>query len=225
MRHSRSQESQAVRPWDGCTGSDRAWGALDLGRSGACLHARIFLGELPIDIEHALTERREVIEGVGGTSINRDVSADTSREPSFEVEAGPVHVDDVFANLRNNSLEFSMVFKNGTGALCHALDGKTKLTSIIRAGEACLECLDEFIESGELGGRRVFRHEPEFGRAGKEGRRSFHLFFFIRGCPDVCTNFEDPGVDDGKRRIWSDARATRNFTWDVKFNKTENSLT
>jgi len=24
---------------------------------------------------------------------------------------------------------------------------------------------------------------------------------------------------------WSDARATRNFTWDVKFNKTENSLT
>jgi len=27
------------------------------------------------------------------------------------------------------------------------------------------------------------------------------------------------------RGFWSDARATRNFTWDVKFNKTENSLT
>jgi len=27
-----------------------------------------------------------------------------------------------------------------------------------------------------------------------------------------------------KYDTWSDARATRNFTWDVKFNKTENSL-
>jgi len=172
-----------------------------------------------------LTERREIIEGISGMSVNRDMSPDTRREPSFKVEVGPVHVNDVFANLGNNSLKFSMVFENGTGALCHALDGEMKLTSIICMGEACLERLDEFIESGELGRRRIFRHEPEFGRAGKEGRRSFHLFFFIRGCPDVCTNFEDPGVDDGKRRIWSDARATRNFTWDVKFNKTENSLT
>jgi len=174
-----------------------------LGCGGACLHARVFLGELPIDIEHALTERREVIEGVGGTSINCDVSADTSREPSFEVEAGPVHVDDVFTNLGNHSLEFSIVFKNGTGALCHALDGETKLTSIIRTGEACLECLDEFIESGELGGLRVFRHEPEFGRASKEGCRSFRLFFFVRGCPDVCMNFEDLGIDDGEGRVLS----------------------
>jgi len=32
--------------------------------------------------------------------------------------------------------------------------------------------------------------------------------------------------DNGLRasRGWSDARATRNFTWDLKFNKTENSL-
>jgi len=89
-----------------------------LGCGGACLRARAFLGKLSIDIEHALTECREVIEGVGGMSINRDVSVDTHREPSFEVEAGPVHVNDVFTNLGNNSLEFSMVFKNGTGALC-----------------------------------------------------------------------------------------------------------
>jgi len=203
MRHSRSQEPQAVRPWGGCTGSHGARRALDLGCGGACLRARDFLGKLSIDIEHALTERREIIEGISGTSINRDVSPDTRREPSFEVEAGPVHVNDVFANLGNNSLEYSMVFKNRTGALCHALDGETKLTSIIHAGEACLERLDEFIESGELDGRCVFRHEPEFRRASKEGRRSFHLFFFIRGCPDVCTNFEDPGIDDGEGRVLS----------------------
>jgi len=177
--------------------------ALDLGCGGACLRARVFLGKLSIDIEHALTERREIIEGISGTSTNRDVSPDTRREPLFEVEAGPVHVNNVFTNLGNNSLKFSMVLKNGTGALCHALNGETKLTSIIRAGEACLERLDEFIESGELGGRRIFHHEPELGRAGKEGRRSFHLFFFIRGCPDVCTNFEDPAVDDGEGRVLS----------------------
>ena len=184
-------------------GSHGARRALDLGCGGACLRARVFLGKLSIDTEHALTERREIIEGISGTSVNRDMSPDTRREPSFKVEAGPVHVNDVFANLGNNSLKFSMVFENGTGALCHALDGETKLTSIIRAGEACLECLDEFIESGELGGRRIFRHEPEFSRARKERRRSFHLFFFIRGCPDVSMNFEDPGIDDGEGRILS----------------------
>ena len=164
---------------------------------------RVFLGKLSIDIEHALTKRGEIIEGISGMSINRDVSPDTRREPSFKVEAGPVHVNNVFANLGNNSLEFSMVFKNGTGALCHALNGETKLTSIIHAGEACLELLDEFIESGELGGRRLFCHEPEFSHAGKEGCRSFHLFSFIHGCPDVCTNFEDPGIDDGEGRVLS----------------------
>ncbi|HTS06148.1 MAG TPA: hypothetical protein VMP68_11245 [Candidatus Eisenbacteria bacterium] len=192
-----------VKPWGGCAGSHGAQRALDLGCGGASLRARVFLGKLSIAIEYTLTKRREIIEGISGMSINCDVSPDTRREPSFEVEAGPVHVNNVFANLGNNSLEFSMVFKNGTGALCHALDGETKLTSVIRAGEACLERLDEFIESGELGGRRVFCHEPEFGRADKEGRRGFHLFFFIRGCPDVCTNFEDPGIDDGEGRVLS----------------------
>jgi len=168
-----------------------------------CLQAWVLLGKLWIDVEHVLTERCKVIEGVGGAPIDHDMSADTHRESSFKVEADPVHVNDVFTNLGNDSLKFSMAFKNRTEALCHALDGETKLTSIICMGEACLERLDEFIEGGKLGGRRVFRHEPEFCCARKEGRRSFHLFFFISRCSDVCMNFEDPGIDNGEGRVLS----------------------
>ena len=179
-------------------------GGLDLdGSGGTCLLARILLGKLSIDIKHALTECSEVIEGIGGMLINHDMSADTCSEPSFKVEVGPAHVNDIFTNLGNDSLEFSVVFKDRTGALCHVLNGEAKLASIICMGEACLECLNEFIEGGELGRRGVFRHEPEFGHTGKEGRRSFHLFFFVSGYPDVCTNFGDLGIDDGEGRVLS----------------------
>jgi len=203
VRHLRSQEPQAVRLWGRCTESHGAQRALDLGCSGVCLRTRVFLGKLSIDIEHVLTKQREIIEGVSETSINRDVSADTHHEPSIEVEAGPVHVNDVVANLGSDGLEFGVVFKNRMEALHPALDGEMKLTSIIHVGEACLERLDEFIESGELGGRRIFHHELEFGCAGKEQRRSFHFFFFIHERPDVCMNFEDPGIDDGEGCVLS----------------------
>ena len=94
-------------------GSHRAWESLGPG-GGACLRTWVLLGELAIDIEHSLTECGEVIEGIGDASINRNMSMDTRSEPSFEVEVGPVHVDDVFANLGNDSLEFSVVFKDRT---------------------------------------------------------------------------------------------------------------
>jgi len=37
--------------------------------------------------------------------------------------------------------------------------------------------------------------------------------------------FGDPNLErNAVAALWSNARATQNFTWDVKFNKTENSL-
>ena len=164
---------------------------------------QVLLGKLSIDIEHTLTECCDVIKRVGGTPIHRNVLADTHSKPLFQVKAGPVHVNDVFTNLENNGLKFHMIFKDRMGAICHAFNGEAKLTSIICMGEARLECLNEFIKGGELGGRCIFRYEPEFCRAGKEGHRSFHLFFFIGRCRDVCMNLEDPGIDDGKGYVLS----------------------
>jgi len=79
----------------------------------------VLLGKVAIDIEHALANGREVIEGVSGTAINRDVPVDASGESSFEVEVSPVHVADIFTDFGDNSLEFSMIFEDGTGALYH----------------------------------------------------------------------------------------------------------
>ena len=112
----------------------------------------VLLGKLSIDIKHMLAKGCEVIEGVSGAAINRNVLADACSVSSFEVEAGPVHVNDIFTDLRDNSLEFSTVFKDGTGALCYVLNREAELMSIIRASEACLECLDELIEGRKLGG-------------------------------------------------------------------------
>jgi len=134
-------------------------------------------------------------------AINRDMTADACGKSSFKVEVGPVHIDDTFADLRHNSLEFSMVFEDGTGVLCHVINREAELTSIIRASEACLECLDELIEGGDRGGRLVFRHEPAFCGAGTEGCCSFYFLLFIHGCSDVRTNLEDPGIDHGEGRV------------------------
>ena len=91
------------------------------GRWGVSAYV-VLLGKLAIDIEHALAKGHEIIERVGGAAIDRNVPADACGESSFEVEVGPVHVDGIFADLGDNSLEFSMVFEDGTGALCHILN-------------------------------------------------------------------------------------------------------
>ena len=178
------------------------WGHLDLD-GGACLHMWVLLDELAIDIEHALAKGHKVIQGVSGMAINCDVPADACGESSFEVEADPVQFDNIFTNLRDNSLEFSMIFEDGTGALCYVLNREVELTSIIRASEACLECLDELIEGGELDGRHIFYHEPEFCSAGKEESCGFHVLLFVDRCSDVRMNLEGPGIDDSEGCVLS----------------------
>ena len=96
-----------------------------------------------------------------------------------------------------------MVFEDGVRALYHALDREAELASIIRVSEECLECLDELIEGGELGGQCVFRYEPEFQCADKEECCRFHFLFFVSGHSDVRMNLEDPGIDDSKGRVFS----------------------
>jgi len=198
--HAGGQEPQTIRPWGGGAWHCGAWRSLCLG-NGTRLRTRVLPTELLIDIIYALAKCREIIEGVGGATIDCNMSADARSKSSFEVEARPVHVNNVLTNLGNDSLEFSVILKNGAGALCHILNREAELTSIICTGEAGFERLDELVEGGELGGRRVFRHEPEFRGAGEEGCCSFHLFLFIGRCSDVRTNLEDPGIDHGEGRV------------------------
>ena len=179
-----------------------AWRGLSLsGR--ARLHIWVLLGELMIDIEHALAKGYEIIEGVSGVAINCDMPVDARGKSSFEVEVGPVYVNEIFTDLRDNGLEFSMVFEDRAGALCHILNREGELTSIICVSKVGLECLDELVEGRKLGGRRVLHHEPEFYGAGEERCRSFHFRLFVSGCSDRCTNLEDPGIDDGEGCVLS----------------------
>ena len=183
-------------------GGPRAWGSLGLG-DGACGYVGVLLGQLLIDIKHALTEGCNVIKGVGGAVIDSDMLADACSEPSFEVEACPVHVNNVFTDLGDDSLEFSMIFEDGTEALYHVLNGEMELTSIVGMDEAFLERLDEFIKGEELGGQCIFHHEPEFCGASKKGCCTFHFLLLINGCSNMHANLEDPGVNNGKGCIFS----------------------
>ena len=136
-------------------------------------------------------------------AINCNMSVDACSKLLFKVEVGPIHVNNVFTDLGDDDLEFSMIFEDGTGALCDVFDREVELISIISADGACLARLDEPIKGGELVSRHLFCHEPEFRSAGKKGCHSFHFLLLVSRCSNMRTNLEDPGIDNGKGCVFS----------------------
>ena len=119
-----------------------------------------------------------------GGGIQHDIVADALVEPTLEMHTGPFHVG-VFTNLRKNSFEFSVVFKDRVGALVHGFNGNSETAGIISACEAGLEGSDELVERGKLGGRCISGHKSAFSRISKKGCCSLRFLCFISGGSNI----------------------------------------
>jgi len=68
-----------------------------------------------IDIINLLAKDYKIIESISEIVINHDIMIDTNRKTIFKVDIEPIYINNIFTDLEDDSLKFSMIFKNRKG--------------------------------------------------------------------------------------------------------------